>query len=497
MKIKSGKLISFLSCTVALLIFFYGLIHSSATTAQPSFVNNLPAGYTPYSGQLATNSSCTCSTGGISGAPPPILPPCDTTFCYGSSSNTIYGWFSTTAEGINSTLAACERPPCFQLDGDDAVVVSGTMSPIQDLTYYSFTIYQGLSPKNHQSSTRYTPIQSSVNLGVNNSNLKTGFNGQYVLIVAANTNTLEVIKNSLRTTGVPDPIINSYLIPASVANVGTSNSPDQLSFLLRLTPQSEAEIQQVTTFVQQTLPTTEVFFIKGPGVNGDVTFDDLPQWEDTLRVNDIEYKTGLDQQLTALEQAVTSVYAQQGYSVKARLTESLVHVDPNECRATSESCKYDSPDALYTGFPCDFSPISLPLGDYCNIQLGTNSDDVLMLLGVDHSLVGAQIATYFSEESEIVPGSKDGTFSFVGLYTQGSATPYLPSLRAAKLYAVKIARSCGSGELYCAAVPYLGETQEKTGFYTIGRIYLDKVTDTAPNPANLLPGTLLWFTRNE
>src|SRR3712207_7692129 len=40
------------------------------------------------------------------------------------------------------------------------------------------------------------------------------------------------------------------------------------------------------------------------------------------------------------------------------------------------------------------------IGKNCNIQLGANSNDVLMLLGVNHSLVGDKtLAAYISQES--------------------------------------------------------------------------------------------------
>ncbi|HAA31762.1 MAG TPA: hypothetical protein DCE56_33780 [Cyanobacteria bacterium UBA8553] len=498
MKTKLGKLVTFLACTIALLIFFYSVSYSGSTTAQPAFISNLPAGYTAYSGQLTMGKSCTCATGGISGAPPP--PPfCGTSFCFGSS-NTRYGSISTNVAGITSTI--CGRgagPPCFQLDGDDALVISGSMSPVQNLTYYSFTAYQSFT-YNPKLPSNYDEIRTSINLGLNNANLKIGSDGRYVLILTANTNTLNVLKNSLRATGISDGVINTYLIPASVANVGTASYPDQLSLYLRLTVQSEVEKQQVEAFVKQTAPATQVLFIKGPGVNGDATFNDIPNWEDTLRVNNIEYRTGLDQRLIELEQAVTNLYAQKGYRLKARLTESFNHTDADECRTKFSNCNYNAPDALYTSFLCDISPISVRTG-ICNFKLGANSDDVLMLLGVNHSLVGAKtLAAFIAEESRTTPASdsKDGTFAFVGLYTQDSANQYFVRKNRrqdSKLYAVKIARSCNN-ELYCVAIPYLGGTPEKTGFYITGRIYLDKVTGSGPNPANLVPSVLLWLTRS-
>jgi hypothetical protein len=499
MKSKSGKLITFLTGIVALAIFVYGVFHPSITRAA-SFLDNLPADYGVYSGRLLAGRACTCSTGGISGGPPPP-PPCNIDPCFGSSI-TRYAWVDTNAPGIDSTYCDERRqsnaqgtPPCFQLDGDDALIISGSMSPIQALSYYSFTFYQSFT-NSEQAPDNYNLVQASVNLGLNNSNLKQGPNGAYYLVVTANTNTFNVVKRALNAAGVPNAIINTYYVPASVTNLGTASYPDQLSLLLRLSSQTVAERQQVNTFVQQTIPATKVTFIKGPRVYGNVTFNNIPQWENRLRATDIEYKLGLDRNLAALEQAVTNAYAHQGYSVKARLTESPLHVDTNECRTTPTSCAYDSPDALYSSYPCDFSPTLLKTGN-CYYQLRTDSnDDILVLLGINHSLVGYKtLAAYISEESKPIPGSKDGSFSFVGLSTKGSANQYLSTANASQLYAVKIARDCGN-ELYCAAVPFLGNPGDLTGFYLNHRVYLDKVTYTAPNPANLVPSILIWFERN-
>jgi hypothetical protein len=492
MKIKRRKLILIFFYTVALQIFIFTVLHLNPTTAQSSFIAHLPTGYTAYSGKLQMGQACTCATGVLTGAPPPSLPPCGT-FCYGSSSNTRYGWFSTTARGINSTF--CRSSPCFQLDGDDAIVIQGSMSPIQNLTYYSFTFYQSFTTTN-QPSNRYTATQGSVNLGLNNASLKIGSDGRYVVIVTANTNTLQVLENSLQRAGISRQIINNYLVPASLTNVGTSTYPDQLSLLLRLTAQTEIETQKVNAFIQQTVPATTVSFIKGPGINGNVAFEDLPKWENTLRVNQAEYTAKLDRSLAVLERSVINSYRQKGYSLKTRKTENLLHIDANLCRSLPINCQYDSPDAIYTGFPRDDYTNPVKPG-FFKIQLAPNSDDVLMLLGVNHSLVGDEtLATYLSEESQLYPEIQDGTFSFMGLYTKGSASQYIASSKSAYMYAVKIARTCGTNELYCVNVPDQGNASGQTGFYIIGRIYLDKVTKTGPNPANLIPGTLLWFTKN-
>ena len=500
MKINSKKLISLLTVTIAVFILLFGLL-SPNKAESATFSENLPAGYTAYPGQLVMGKSCSCATGTISGAPAPP-PPCETDPCFGSS-RTRYGSIATNIEGIYSPFcqeqyqAGFTVPPCFQLDGDDAMLISGSLSTVQGLSFYSFTLYQSFT-YNSDFDSNYAATAASVNLSLNNANLKMGGDGKYVVIVTANTNTLNVVKKALRDSGVPDSIVNPYLVPASMTNVGSSDYPDQLSFIARFTAESQAEKQQIENFVQQGAPATKVAFIKGPGINGDVSVANLPKWEDKLVPNSVEYTRKLDQKQTMLEQAVTNSYTQKGYSLKARLTQNMIHVDPAACISTPEYCAYDSPDALYSAFPCDFAPGPVDtLG--CTIRLEKDSQDVLMLLGVDHSLfVNKTLAAYLSFESKEDTGSLDGTFSFVGLYTQGSAQQYIASHNSANLYAVKIARSCGSGELYCAAVPYLGDTgtPEKTGFFILGRTYLGKLTATAPNPGNLVPATLLWFTKS-
>ena len=500
MRTHLSKLVAFLTSTIALLVFLYIGLYANTTLAETSFISNLPAGYQTYPGRFIIGKSCSCSSVGLSGAPPGP-PPCETSFCFGSS-YTRYGWIATNAEGIRATY--CDQakqegrpiPPCFMLDGDDAVVISGSMSPVQDLTYYSFTLYQTFTYDPNYPQSNYAGIEASVNLPLNKVNLKVGSNGKYAVIITANTRTLTLVKQALRASGVPDAITNTYLVPASITTASTMNYPDALAFSIRLTSQSESEKQKLNTFVQQTIPNTAVIFIKGPGIGGDVTFDDLPKWEETLQANYVEYTTGLDQNLKVLERAITRKYTQQGYSLKARLPEKLLHINADACRTYHGRCVFDTPDAVYSSFSCDFAPIRR--NDNCVINLQQNNKDIVMILGIDHTRVGNQtLSAYFSGESQITSGSKDGTFSYIGLYTQGSASQYVPRKTARNLYALKIARDCGS-ELYCAAIPYLDleGTQNKTGFYIVGRNYLDKATGSGPNPANLVPGVLLWFTKS-
>lgn len=498
MRINLSKLVSLLVGTATVLGYFSGKAAANST-----FQENLPPGYQVNSGSLVVGQSCSCASFGLPGAPPPP-PPCSETgtedeLCFGSS-NTRYAWAYTNVAGINGQECVEKQNedytigPCFQLDGDDAVVIYGKTP--EQITYYSMTLYNSLSYS--QSLGDYAVTMASINLDLNNRNLKTAsslpFNSNYAVIITSNTGTLKAVKSALIKSGIPDKAINSYLFPAKYANAATSANPEQLSFLFRLTTQTPQEKQRVNTFVEQTAPATKVAFIKAPGTTGDVTDSSLKRWEDNLRTDTTEYQQQLDKKLDSLQANVVNYYQQQGYTLKYNLTEKMKHSEPIECITNFTSCAYDSPNALYTTFPCDFSSFPITaLG--CGIRL--EDGDFLMLVGVDHTTVVTDsnkgLATYFSYESK---GSVDGeTFSFVGLYTQGSANRFLSSVDAANLYAIRINPYSCDNDPYCV-IAFSKGTPQDNPFFFIGRVYLDKVTATGPNPANLIPARLLWFTKS-
>jgi hypothetical protein len=133
--------------------------------------------------------SCSCSTGEYIRSSLRLRLHVTQILVFGSSS-TRYGWITTDVADINSTYciekiqAGKGVPPCFQLDGDDALLISGNMSAVKDLTYYSFTAYQSFT-YDSRFSDNYAPTGASVNLGLNKTNLKMGGDGKYILILTA------------------------------------------------------------------------------------------------------------------------------------------------------------------------------------------------------------------------------------------------------------------------------------------------------------------------
>jgi hypothetical protein len=93
-----------------------------------------------------------------------------------------------------------------------------------------------------------------------------------------------------------------------------------------------------------------------------------------------------------------------------------------------------------------------------------------------------------------------GIATLSDLQTVGSAAPFVPDLpNPDDYFVISIARECGT-ESNCMVIPYDDQTGvpglPKFGPVEITtRLYLDKLTGTAPNPANFLPARLFWIKR--
>jgi hypothetical protein len=499
----------------------YGLSNSSGGG---SFIGNLPVGYQAFSGTLIrTDDFTTAVEGGIYGAPPPETASGDAV----SFGNPItrYAWAYTPQPGIGYDYRPQESgfqiPPSFQLDGDDALVLFGRTSP--SISYMSLNLYNTLRPRSDGAEGKvdgYMYSGSSIGLGLNQTNLRTTkdngeapFNNQFALIVTSNITTRDQIQASLIRTGIPGTIINSYLFPENFADVGKTEKPNQLSFLLRYTFQTESERQIIDQYMENipairnpvdfdeyTLqsygsnvanPVINVAFVKGPKQNGDVTT--IPNWTDTLRDNPVELSLGSN--LDTLQQSVLNTYAQQGYTLKQALNEEIRHVDSDVTRATDQFGAYDSPDANYTFFRGgEENPV---LGSIIRFE---SDDDILIMIGADHTITGDNTnATHWSYESKPVVLSNPKTFSFTNYYTTNSAAQFVSPEVAQDLFAVKIARSniFGGGQPYTVNIPVdSGTTPQQNQFVVLGRVYLDKITGSGPNPANLLPSRILWLTKS-
>ncbi|MEC4986409.1 MAG: hypothetical protein SAJ37_22650 [Oscillatoria sp. PMC 1068.18] len=271
-------------------------------------------------------------------------------------------------------------------------------------------------------------------------------------------------------------------------------------------PTAESFFSNLKVYEQVPDPKVKVVFVEGAGITGNITDEDIPKWEENLRQNSIEFDLKLDQRLEQLEDNVIDYYEEQGYRLKEILTEEMRHIDPEESRDSLSFAAYDAPDALYTKFTGGSEAGPFEFGSVITLE---NPDDILMVLGVDHSAVGdGSLATYFSYETKSYAYFNPQTreieqplpSSFAGFYTQGSAETYLPEFLADNLFAVKIISSneFGGGEPYTVNVPISEDVPLKARrFSVVGRVYLDEVTGTAPNPENFIPTRILWLEKEE
>jgi hypothetical protein len=263
-----------------------------------------------------------------------------------------------------------------------------------------------------------------------------------------------------------------------------------------LNPQSESMFNDIKFFENVPEPIIKASFVKAPGIDGNVF--EVPTWEDTLRPDDVGLTSYYTQKVDQLQQNVVNTYLQQGYSLNEVLTEEMEHSDPNLKRQEDKFGAYDAPDALYTYFRGG-SVNSQPPVDIGSLIEFQSEDDFLIIIGADPTMMGnSDLATYWSYQSKPYLNNPE-TFAFTGLHTKGSALQYTNPELAEHLFAVKIKPSneFGGGQQYTVNIPYDNVQSLSQAFGIVGRIYLDPLTTSAPNPANLIRSRILWFTQNQ
>lgn len=166
-----------------------------------------------------------------------------------------------------------------------------------------------------------------------------------------------------------------------------------------------------------------------------------------------------------------------------QLTVTDTRVDPASCIAHDTDCQGDNPDTNYPHSTPDLWP--------------ARDGDLYMLYGVNHAATGK---TLYSAFTLVALSHAVGVASMTSAAYAGSAAAFVPSdPNVALLYACRVARSCAgvpSGEC-CLAVPGTacpGGMAPGATFEFWFRTYLDPTSDTAPDPATLMPENVLKLT---
>jgi len=361
------------------------------------------------------------------------------------------------------------------MSGEDVLFVFGKTVP--EARYFNFLLAQE-GRWDGEEGRELT--ESSVGLGINHLTINTygedPYNAWFYMIVSASAGAANSLKNYLINQGAPEEAINTYLFHRDFANGYLGENADTLRFQLRM---SCSDPQVVDPYIANA-PLGVYMFRSNPMAVGDVV--EMEEWvprQDTAELDDEE------DMVTLVTEIITQNWAQYEAPFLSNF-ETLFHLDPERCRGVPpepDHCHYDNPDALYVEFVWyDMGLIPFVLDD----------NDFIILVGANHGLY--ELETYFAYF--FTRGSDYYGFSgFQDEETIGSAQQYWPEA-GDRFFAYKIAMNC-NGEPWCLELP-TGPEGLSPGeeFFINGRIYLDPVSLTGPDPANFLPSVVIWY-KNE
>ncbi len=362
---------------------------------------------------------------------------------------------------------------CFPMSGEDAIVFGGWT--ISDARYINFLINQvdRWDGEEGRESTR-----SSIGLGFNTLTLKTfeGYplNARFIMIVTASTTTAQAIKNYFINMGIPSSGINVYLFHRDFANGYMGENADNLLFMYRVCGVDEEVMARYAEYP----PLMAWIIRRDPSTIGDVV--EMEPW--VARPDPVEL--GQEEDLrTLIREIITQYWPEYGPPFR-HVREILRHADPEECRGEvprPERCNYDNPDALYFRFMLSETDFLAPYFD--------DEEDFIIIAGVNHGLYPIQ--SWFSY---FLYRLSDGR-AFVGIQDVdmiGSAQLYWPEA-GDHFFAYKLALNC-HGDPWCYDVS-TGEQGIEPGerFLLDGRIYLDPISKTGPDPGNFVPSIALWY----
>ncbi len=358
----------------------------------------------------------------------------------------------------------------YRLRADEAVIWVGTTPPVAK--YFGFTPY--LMDREDSPGVR-KPIFASLSETLNQLVVQVGsepdpFEAPTAIIATADQITEGDAKKALIAGGVAAGAINTVTFDPVLVKLGIDASADTVGVLFRVAlfddaAKGKAYLDAIPGELWRATPKTPT------------TPSPLPAPAARPK-NTTDTETTLSSALDALEAAVIAKHP--GLTAKSLFVNQGTP-DPLACIQGKAFCAGDNRDTNY--------PTTLPQ------PLFSSPDDFFWVIGVNHAVTGK---TSYSNFSVYAIEHLVGVASVDNLKYAGSASAFLPSHPdAPKLYAWKVARSCGS-EPNCLAIPDAGcptgVGAGKAGTITF-RTYLEPKTKTAPDPSTLLQSRVIRFTK--
>jgi hypothetical protein len=398
--------------------------------------------------------------------------------CFGNNPSSPYGMYCLPP-APGDTADGPAWPPCpsdgnlrwrWRLREDEALVFLGQTPPAA--RYFSFRSYlfsrHGLLWRRPL----FASLGDSLNLevmataGTPNGAAGDPFDRETVVISTADRRLDTLLRQLLASSGAPEAIVNTDVIPRSLTRLGLERNCDDFAMIMRVALFADAAageryLRTPAATVLRVTPSTPAPIDPFP----------LPP----VRPHGAD--TSEEWLRPAMDQLIAAVQAQdQSFAVKRRHTRTL-HLSGPTCLEHRTPCFGDNSDTVYS--------TSLPA------WLGDDPRDFLIVVGVQHEATGK--ASYMNLAVYNTPRLM-GVAAVTGSDLRGSAERYLPDHPHSRyLYAYKFARHC-QGEPYCFAVPTGPEgVALDTTLNFIERPYLEPATHTGPLASQIVPPQVLHF----
>jgi hypothetical protein len=292
------------------------------------------------------------------------------------------------------------------------------------------------------------------------------FGQETVMITTADRRIDATLRELLPSSGAPQALINTDVIPPEVTHMGLEDRSDDFTMLFRVALFADPDAGE--RYVRD--PPATVLRVTPPTPP---PIDPFPMPLTRPRGTNTS-EAWLRPAVDELVAAVKAHYS----SLKVRRRETIMFDRSGQyCMRWGVSCLGDNPDTMYSRSGLTW--------------LGDMPRDFLIVVGVHHVETGkahyVNLAAYHTRRLM-------GVGAVTDVDMNGSADLYLPQHPLRKyLYAYKFARDC-HGEPFCFAVPtgQLGVPLDEA-LILIERPYLEPATDTGPLPSQLITPVVLHF----
>lgn len=382
--------------------------------------------------------------------------------------------------------------PDFKIGHDEAIVLIGLTPP--PAKYFGF--YTFIATRVYPDKDKRTEILSTLGDAVNNATIKTTgptpFNSPFALILTPDQGTDAGIREALKSAGYPEGIINTNVLPASMLNLGHSETGDEFRINLRT---ARFEDPRAGNRYIESAPDNLHLFRVTPRTPAIANPFPMPP----LRVRGTgESEMRLMNKLAELRAGI--IAANPGLYATDFLS-ALACYEDYDFLQREKWADMGTRDAfvLTAGW---MMPIS-----FLNDVITLADDEFLMVYGVNH--VATLKTTYMSINFYATgridvngnPGTQDN--AFVGGVSDdvlpGTAKGYFPKgdPDAKLMYAYRVSRSCGKNEDNCLplSAPCARLTLDSStvlGLYF--RMYLEPATKVGAAMSEILYDRVIKFS---